>query len=440
MIATIHTLTLLIDAVLINYVFSNKCNKIEEKRSTKFNIFILSTIILSLPLRIILTDSLVPILNLFFSISVMILISEKYKISLKNSIFWIFILLVTFLLSEAITFFFINKILQIKNYDQNNILLVTTLTFFTVIIKIFFSLILVNFTRKKVTFYMESNISSLIALTSIPFISIIIICTLLLVEVNLIAEKNNILTNITITIGLFLINICSLYLHFSLSKHYKKLIQTQTQNEKLKVEIKVIEQLKSSETQLRTMRHDLRNQFVVLLGLIKNNDISQAEKYLNSSLTKLNNTVTFYTNNYVLNFLINNKKLIADKYDINFIIEILLPERIKLDNEILAIIVGNLLDNALEASIRVKDNSNKKIELHIKEFKGNVLIEVSNIFDCNEIKKTKKRQSDGLGIQSIQNVINKYNGIYKKWILNDLYTVSIILLNIYNGVDNYEKE
>ena len=211
---------------------------------------------------------------------------------------------------------------------------------------------------------MESNISSLIALTSIPFISIIIICTLLLVEVNLIAEKNNILTNITITIGLFLINICSLYLHFSLSKHYKKLIQTQTQNEKLKVEIKVIEQLKSSETQLRTMRHDLRNQFVVLLGLIKNNDISQAEKYLNSSLTKLNNTVTFYTNNYILNFLINNKKLIADKYDINFIIEILLPERIKLDNEILAIIVGNLLDNALEASIRVKDNSNKKIELY----------------------------------------------------------------------------
>lgn len=287
---------------------------------------------------------------------------------------------------------------------------------------------------------MESNISSLIALTSIPFISIIIICTLLLVEVNLIAEKNNILTNITITIGLFLINICSLYLHFSLSKHYKKLIQTQTQNEKLKVEIKVIEQLKSSETQLRTMRHDLRNQFVVLLGLIKNNDISQAEKYLNSSLTKLNNTVTFYTNNYILNFLINNKKLIADKYDINFIIEILLPERIKLDNEILAIIVGNLLDNALEASIRVKDNSNKKIELHIKEFKGNVLIEVSNIFDCNEIKTRKKRQSDGLGIQSIQNVINKYNGIYKKWILNDLYTVSIILLNIYNGVDNYEKE
>ena len=117
-----------------------------------------------------------------------------------------------------------------------------------------------------------------------------------------------------------------------------------------------------------------------------------------------------------------------------------MPERIKLDNEILAIIVGNLLDNALEASIRVKDNSNKKIELHIKEFKGNVLIEVSNIFDCNEIKTRKKRQSDGLGIQSIQNVINKYNGIYKKWILNDLYTVSIILLNIYNGVDNYEKE
>ena len=231
-----------------------------------------------------------------------------------------------------------------------------------------------------------------------------------------------------------------MYYSTNIYKNYKKLIQTQTQNEKLKVEIKVIEQLKSSETQLRTMRHDLRNQFVVLLGLIKNNDISQAEKYLNSSLTKLNNTVTFYTNNYILNFLINNKKLIADKYDINFIIEILLPERIKLDNEILAIIVGNLLDNALEASIRVKDNSNKKIELHIKEFKGNVLIEVSNIFDCNEIKTRKKRQSDGLGIQSIQNVINKYNGIYKKWILNDLYTVSIILLNIYNGVDNYEKE
>ncbi|MDT1958392.1 GHKL domain-containing protein [Carnobacterium divergens] len=440
MIATIHTLTLLIDAVLINYVFFTKSNSIEENRSIKFNIFILSTIILSLPLRMFLPDPLVPILNLFFSISVMTLISEKYKIPLKNSIFWVFILLVTFLLSEAITFFFINKILQIKNYDQNNILLVTTVTFFTVIIKIFFSLILVNFTRKKITSHIENNVSSLIALTLIPFTSIIILCIFLLVNVNLLTNTNNILINITITIGIFFINICSLYLHFSLSKHYENLIQTQAQNEKLKVELKVIEQLKSSETQLRTMRHDLRNQFVVLLGLIKNNEINQAEKYLNSSLTKLNNTVTFYTNNYILNFLINNKKLIADKYDINFIIDILLPERIKLDNEILAIIVGNLLDNALEASIRVKDNSNKKIELHIKEFKGNVLIEVSNIFDCNEIKTRKKRQSDGLGIQSIQHVINKYNGIYEQWVLNDLYTVSIILLNIYNGVENYEKE
>lgn len=217
-------------------------------------------------------------------------------------------------------------------------------------------------------------------------------------------------------------------------------MQTKTQNEKIKTELKVIEQLKISETQLRTMRHDLRNQFIVLLGQIKNNEIHQAEEYLVSSLDNLNNTVGFYTNNYILNFLINNKKLIAEKYGITFVIDILLPEKIKLDNEILAIIVGNLLDNALEASIRLTNNSNKNIELHIKEFKGNILIEVSNIFDCNEIKTRKKRQSDGIGLKSIQHVIDKYNGIYGQWVSNDIYTVSIILLNIYNGVDNCEQE
>lgn len=440
MFTTIYTLTLLVDAMLINYIFSAKTDTTEKIRSLKFNTSVLSIITLSFPMRLILPSSLLPLINLFFSISVMILISVKYKLPFKNSFFWILILLVTFLLSEAITLFFITKILLIKNYDPNNISMVAVATLITITIKITFSLLFVKLIRKKITTYRERDISSILALSSVPFISIIILCIFLSVDVNLLTNNNNMITNITVTFGIIFMNICSFYLYLNLSKHYNNLMQTKTQNKKIKTELKVIEQLKISETQLRTMRHDLRNQFIVLLGQIKNNEIHQAEEYLVSSLDNLNNTVGFYTNNYILNFLINNKKLIAEKYGITFIIDILLPEKIKLDNEILAIIVGNLLDNALEASIRLTNNSNKNIELHIKEFKGNILIEVSNIFDCNEIKTRKKRQSDGIGLKSIQHVIDKYNGIYEQWVSNDIYTVSIILLNIYNGVDNCEQE
>ncbi|BAN75852.1 hypothetical protein LBCZ_2684 [Lacticaseibacillus casei DSM 20011 = JCM 1134 = ATCC 393] len=81
----------------------------------------------------------------------------------------------------------------------------------------------------------------------------------------------------------------------------------------------------------------------------------------------------FYTRDVVLNYLLNDKRDLADKAGIRFDIKVLLAEQINVDNDVLAILIGNLLDNALEASRRLGDSRSAKISLVIKQFDNKLL-------------------------------------------------------------------
>ncbi|MEG7531583.1 MAG: ATP-binding protein, partial [Hungatella sp.] len=81
----------------------------------------------------------------------------------------------------------------------------------------------------------------------------------------------------------------------------------------------------------------------------------------------------------------------------------------------IAVILGNVLDNALEAVVRT---SNRWIDIKIKYTKGRLIVEVNNSYD-GIVKKHMDRylsckedsKNHGMGIKSIQTVLQKYDGI-----------------------------
>nr|WP_286173306.1 GHKL domain-containing protein [Clostridium sp. WB02_MRS01] len=81
----------------------------------------------------------------------------------------------------------------------------------------------------------------------------------------------------------------------------------------------------------------------------------------------------------------------------------------------MATILGNLLDNAIDALEAIEDK--RMVSVKIKLSRGQFIIKVSNTFNGivieranNLITKKKDDSSHGLGIKNIKKVLEKYNG------------------------------
>ncbi|MFG1200732.1 GHKL domain-containing protein, partial [Pediococcus acidilactici] len=149
----------------------------------------------------------------------------------------------------------------------------------------------------------------------------------------------------------------------------------------MQAEMKYIAEVKKTQSTIRRIRHDLKNRNLVLMGLLDQHKITEAKNYLAKSFDQLAKTSTFYTNDPVLNYLLNEKNALAQANHIDFQIHVLISKQISLDNDILSVLIGNLIDNAIEANQRLNAGVSRYINLTIKQFKKDLLIEISNPYD-----------------------------------------------------------
>ncbi len=111
-----------------------------------------------------------------------------------------------------------------------------------------------------------------------------------------------------------------------------------------------------------------------------------------------------------------------------------IPTHLPFDSADLCIILGNVLDNALEANIRVKIQ-NAFIKLYMRMDINNLLIIVENSFD-GHISKSKEgrlqtlkadRLNHGLGLESVKKSVNKYHGYINTSYREYLFITEILL-------------
>lgn len=168
----------------------------------------------------------------------------------------------------------------------------------------------------------------------------------------------------------------------------------------------------------RKLRHDLKNQLLAIEMRIRNGDKEDALDYIHKISNQVINTKVIETNNETLNYIINSKIMTIESYKIQFQYKIT-NTLSKIDPYDIVIIIGNLLDNAIEAQTYVEEK--KSIELNIVDEAGHIVIEVINSYNKNnlivqegKLKSTKDDDNEhGFGIDNIKEVINKYNGEYK---------------------------
>lgn len=178
--------------------------------------------------------------------------------------------------------------------------------------------------------------------------------------------------------------------------------------------------------------HDYKNDIIALTQLAEEEKLEEIKTFLHKE-NKLIEQKMFYikTGNSVVDAIINTKQNIAEKQNIVFVVNIELPPRNIVSNIDMANILGNLIDNAIEAA-GVETES--FVEITIKQEKSFLIINIKNkctkLIEIEEIK-TSKRDSEfhGIGLRSVRRTVKKYDGQMAMYIKNEEFNTNILIQN-----------
>ena len=185
---------------------------------------------------------------------------------------------------------------------------------------------------------------------------------------------------------------------------------------------------------LRHWKHDYQGQLCLIGTLIEQEKYSELKKFSAELISDLPNSANLlFSGNQTMDAVISLRMIEAKRQNIRFETTLFLPDNIPLDNVVFASLVGNLLDNAIEACKKLSPE-NAEIRFEIKPWKKMMYIFCSNASDGNYLNgkrggllSTKKAEGHGLGIRRIKEIVAQAGGTYQFTPEADRFTVSIML-------------
>lgn len=191
----------------------------------------------------------------------------------------------------------------------------------------------------------------------------------------------------------------------------KEHMETQIQMQK-----KHYSELASQIEKIRTMRHDIRHHLTQLSVLLKDRNTEAAVQYLEkvTHSTSTSAPLTFCEAYYV-DVLLRYYYSCAEDLHIPMTVHANVPTEPGVPEEDLCVILGNILENAFDASTPVPQNQ-RRITVAMICQEGTVCIEVKNTFkgelvpDGKSFYSSKEKGRHGIGLSSVRSMAEKYSG------------------------------
>ena len=179
--------------------------------------------------------------------------------------------------------------------------------------------------------------------------------------------------------------------------------------------------------------HDVKHELLVVGSCLGENNLEKAYEKIQGYLQKIEKTERKVWSGFAfLDFMINYKKMEMDKQNIKFMLDVDL-QHIEIPEDDLVIIIGNLLDNAIEATSSC-EQSKRRINLKICNVNDMLLVCIENDSDrIPQLKNnhfiTRKQNMDlhGWGIESVKRLVESYNGGINFEYSQDYFRVQILL-------------
>lgn len=310
---------------------------------------------------------------------------------------------------------------EVLIYVNDRRVLVTTINRFIRILVIF-----IFFNKMKFIKYIKSKF--------LYILGIILILNLIL---NVIIQKKLIRS-------LDIINSDIIYIVFSFSAIQilliimVNLIFNQTEK-RIMLEMSLEDKLSNKEvmdmyTKMMGWKHDFKNHISTIKGLLELGTEKEVISYIDEMNERINDIDNkIYTDNVLINSILVNKLKVTKKYDIKIDLNIRINKKINISNIDICVILGNLLDNSIEACIITEGY--KYIDLNIISENNRFIIKISNTtngklkYIDGKFLSTKNKGIHGIGLSQVDEVVKKYNGYINRKHENNIFTTYLMIQN-----------
>ena len=270
--------------------------------------------------------------------------------------------------------------------------------------------------------------------------SILLIVVIFLAGAQMSEDFAMIVTTIAFAIG-----VASFYFQNSISYAHEEKLKFALHAQEKEYYFAQCQLMQESAEQVKSIRHDMKLHLFTMKGYAVKVSADEIVDYANGLLDNIGESEVYSdTGNIAFDSIINFKLKNAVDENIKLDINVLVPPYINIEVADVVTILGNLLDNALDAVAKVED---KRIKLNVIFNKGNLVIKTENTFDgevkyakgnggAEKIIATRKGGSDhGHGLSNICRSVGKYDGHVDISHKGNVFSVSVLLY-----VDDISRE
>lgn len=185
--------------------------------------------------------------------------------------------------------------------------------------------------------------------------------------------------------------------------------------------------------QMRGWRHDYHNHIQALKVCLSAQEYGQMEEYLNQmdqSLDSVDQLVK--TGNLMLDAILNSKLSLIREKGIAVDASASVPADMPLRAIDLCVLLGNLLDNAMEACQQVETDKRRFVRIYMDTIKGQLYICITNSMKGNAVKKgngyfSAKGEGHGFGLGRIDRIVKQYDGFVNRQSEEDVFSTEVML-------------
>ena len=185
--------------------------------------------------------------------------------------------------------------------------------------------------------------------------------------------------------------------------------------------------------QIRGWRHDYRNHIQVMKAYAASGDIDAIKRYLDELETDLSAVdPVVKTGNPMADAILNSKISLAKSRNVPVKADVFIPLALKISELDLCVIIGNLFDNAIEASLALPEGK-RQIRIYMDMKNTQLYISFTNFTAAKKQKKengrlqTTKGPGHGLGLIRMDTIIERLDGYINRNSEDGAFTTEILI-------------
>jgi len=363
--------------------------------------------------------------NVFVYLFILFVFSLPYSGKINTKIF----ITIVFVLFSYVMEMLASYIVCILSHET-----IVQMTYGTMILAISASsimkLVVINIlasTKKRKTDVADSPIN--IVMLMIPIVSVAILFSISKIFIQISNLKISYV--IVILLGIIYINLVMFYLFNYMNKLSVERMNVTLFNQEVKSNQELYQKILEGQSELRNIKHDLKNRLSGIYSLLQNDNYEKSLSEINNIIDNVDDVSEIqYSNNILVNSILNYK-IDSDKTKgIKITTDINLPNEINIESGDLGVLIGNLLDNAIEACQHIKDSAfiNINCIMRINVF----IFTIEN--SCNSEEFLQKsisfdRINHGRGIKNVKKLVEKYKGnLQINEEIEDIFKVEVTVL------------